>query len=135
MCTYIKPASECDVSRRVRECEELTPFRRRVYLALLEVPPGHVTTYGELGARIGCGSARAVGQALKRNPLAPDVPCHRVVAADLSLGGFAGQRDGEQLERKAALLRGEGVPVAHGVVEDLTCRHRFGTATRCRADE
>lgn len=46
----------------------------------------------------------AVGQALKRNPYAPDVPCHRVIAADGSLGGYNGRRDGEELERKRQLL-------------------------------
>ncbi len=90
----------------------VTPFRRRVYTALLEVPPGFVTTYGALAARIGCGSARAVGGALRSNPLAPEVPCHRVVAADLTLGGFAGQCSGEMIEKKRALLQAEGVRFA-----------------------
>ena len=85
----------------------ITPFQRRVYLALLEVPAGETITYGELARRIGCRSAQAVGQALKRNPFAPDVPCHRVIAADGSLGGYNGRRDGEELERKRQLLNSE----------------------------
>lgn len=85
----------------------ITPFQRRVYLALLEVPAGETITYGELARRIGCRSAQAVGQALKRNPYAPDVPCHRVIAADGSLGGYNGRRDGEELERKRQLLNSE----------------------------
>ncbi|MBO5806678.1 MAG: MGMT family protein, partial [Bacteroidaceae bacterium] len=44
---------------------------------------------------------------LKRNPFAPEVPCHRVVAADGSLGGYNGMREGEQLERKRQLLDNE----------------------------
>lgn len=88
---------------------DLTPFRRRVYLALLDVPRGHVTTYGALARRIGCRSSQAVGQALKANPFAPRVPCHRVVAADGSLGGFCGARSGAELVRKRQLLESEGV--------------------------
>ena len=85
----------------------ITPFQRKVYLELLNVPSGTTITYGELARRIGCGSAQAVGQALKRNPFAPEVPCHRVVAADGSLGGYNGKREGEQLERKRQLLYNE----------------------------
>jgi len=88
---------------------KVTDFQNRVYSALLEVPPGKVITYGALGRRIGCGSAQAVGQALRVNPFAPRVPCHRVVAADGSLCGFNGKRDGEQMVRKRSLLESEGV--------------------------
>ncbi len=87
----------------------LTPFRQRVYLALLDVPRGRVTTYGALARRIGCRSPQAVGQALKANPFAPRVPCHRVVSADGSLGGFCGQRTGTEIVRKRSLLESEGV--------------------------
>lgn len=96
-----------DIREIVMRSADITPFQRRVYLALLDVPAGETITYGELAARIGCRSAQAVGQALKRNPFAPDVPCHRVVAADGSLGGYNGKRDGEQLERKRRLLEAE----------------------------
>ena len=86
---------------------EITPFQRRVYLALLDVSSGTTITYGELAKRIGCRSAQAIGQALRRNPFAPEVPCHRVVAADGSLGGYMGERDGEQIEYKRRLLEVE----------------------------
>lgn len=86
-----------------------SPFRRAVYAALAAVPPGRVTTYRALAARIGCASARAVGQALRRNPFAPTVPCHRVVRADLSLGGFNGAVAGPEILRKRRLLEAEGV--------------------------
>ncbi|MDE5561338.1 MAG: MGMT family protein [Bacteroidaceae bacterium] len=87
--------------------QDITPFRKRVYLELLNVPVGETITYGELARRIGCRSAQAVGQALRHNPFAPQVPCHRVVAADGSLGGFHGQRDGEMIERKRQMLEAE----------------------------
>ena len=79
-----------DIFKRVEQSAEITPFQRRVYLELLKIPTGETITYGELAKRIGCRSAQAVGQALKRNPFAPDVPCHRVVAADGSIGGYFG---------------------------------------------
>lgn len=96
-----------DIRNKVLSSTTITSFQRRVYLTLLEVPAGETITYGELARRIGCRSAQAVGQALKRNPFAPDVPCHRVIAADGSLGGYNGKRDGEELERKRQLLNSE----------------------------
>lgn len=98
-----------DIRRKVIESTLITPFQRKVYLELLRVPSGTTITYGELARRIGCGSAQAVGQALKRNPFAPEVPCHRVVAADGTLGGYNGMREGEQLERKRQLLDNEKI--------------------------
>ncbi len=96
-----------DIRDKVLRSTTITEFQRRVYLALLDVPRGETITYGELARRIGCRSAQAVGQALRRNPFAPEVPCHRVVAADGSLGGYNGKRDGEQLEQKRRLLTEE----------------------------
>lgn len=96
-----------NIRKKVLHATGITEFQRRVYLALLDIPRGTTITYGELARRIDCRSAQAVGQALKRNPFAPDVPCHRVVAADGSLGGYNGKRDGEELKRKRALLQQE----------------------------
>lgn len=98
-----------DIRQKVIESTLITPFQRKVYLELLNVPSGTTITYGELARRVGCGSAQAVGQALKRNPFAPEVPCHRVVAADGSLGGYNGKREGEQLERKRQLIDNEKI--------------------------
>lgn len=92
---------------RVAESQEISEFQRKVYLALLQVKRGETITYKQLAQRIGCRSAQAVGQALKRNPFAPEVPCHRVVASDGSLGGFHGQREGEMIDKKRALLDSE----------------------------
>ena len=95
---------EKNIHERVLHCKSITEFQRRVYLELLRVPKGETITYGELAKRIGIRSAQAIGQALKRNPFAPEVPCHRVVAADGSLGGYCGERKGEMIERKRQLL-------------------------------
>lgn len=96
-----------DIREQLEHSTAITPFQRCVYLELLNIPAGETITYGELARRIGCRSAQAVGQALRRNPFAPLVPCHRVVAADGSIGGYCGQRDGELIERKRRLLSQE----------------------------
>ena len=91
-----------------------TPFERKVYAALLHVPCGRVTTYAELARAVGCRSSRAVGQALKRNPFAPMVPCHRVISSDLGPGGFRGRMRGPALRAKLLLLKSEGVLFRRG---------------------
>lgn len=69
---------------------EGTDFEKTVWEALLAVPYGQARTYKWLAERIGKpGAARAVGQALGRNPLLIVVPCHRIIASDGSLGGFS----------------------------------------------
>lgn len=93
-----------DIRKILELSTNITPFQKRVYLELLNVPEGETVTYGEVARRIGCRSAQAVGQALKRNPFAPYVPCHRVVPADGSIGGYFGCREGELIERKRRLL-------------------------------
>ena len=83
-----------------------TPFQQAVWQALLAIPCGQTTSYGELARRIGRPKAvRALGAAVGRNPVSIIVPCHRVIGADGSLTGYAGG-----LERKTALLRIEGLP-------------------------
>lgn len=97
-----------DIRAIVLSSPDITEFQRRVYLELLNVPRGETITYGELAKRIGCRSAQAVGQALRHNPFAPDVPCHRVISSNGSLGGFHGQREGKMIEKKRRLLEQEG---------------------------
>ncbi|KAL2214150.1 RING-2-like protein [Sarocladium strictum] len=89
-----------------------TVFEKRVWTALCHIPEGNFTTYGLLSAHLN-SSPRAVGNALRRNPFAPEVPCHRVVATGGTLGGFKGKwpRNGEgiTLDEKRKLLKGEGI--------------------------
>ena len=85
----------------------LTPFRKRVYERLAEVPYGQVVSYLGIARALGVpGAARAVGQAVGANPLPIVIPCHRVVASHGELHGFGGG-----LARKATLLRLEGIHV------------------------
>jgi methylated-DNA-[protein]-cysteine S-methyltransferase len=81
-----------------------TPFQRRVWQELQEIPFGETWSYGQLARRIGnAGASRAVGLANNRNPVAVIVPCHRVIGADGSLTGYGGG-----LDRKRWLLTHEG---------------------------
>lgn len=67
-----------------------TPFEQRVWLALKEIPYGETRTYKWIAEKAGSpGAVRAAGQALKKNPLPIILPCHRVIASDGSIGGFA----------------------------------------------
>ena len=102
-----------------------TDFESRVFEATRLIPKGKVTTYRELARYLDCNSAQAVGQALKRNPFAPEVPCHRVVRTDLTLGGFHGETEGPYLEKKRKLLFDEGVSFSeNGKVNSEYC-HKF----------
>ena len=85
----------------------VSPFQRFVLQAAREVPRGQVATYAEIAKRIGKPKAfRAVGQALRRNPIPIVIPCHRVIASDGTLGGYGGKMGSQ---RKITLLRLEGV--------------------------
>ncbi|MBK7334301.1 MAG: methylated-DNA--[protein]-cysteine S-methyltransferase [Betaproteobacteria bacterium] len=66
-----------------------TPFQRRVWDAILDIPAGESRTYGELARKM-VTAARAIGQACGANPIALIIPCHRVVGSLGSLGGFMG---------------------------------------------
>ena len=93
-----------------------TPFQRRVWRALLEIPYGETVSYGELARQIDRPSAfRAVGAANGQNPLAIVVPCHRVVP---TVGGIGNYAFGERIKRE--LLQREGVPVEQ--LDDLARR-------------
>jgi methylated-DNA-[protein]-cysteine S-methyltransferase len=86
-----------------------TDFQRQVWRATRAIPPGRVRTYGEIAAAIGRpAAARAVGQAMRRNPQPIITPCHRVVGS-CGLGGFGGHGPaGVWPGIKARLLEAEG---------------------------
>ena len=108
----------------------LTNFQQRVYNALLKIPKGKVTTYKILARHLKCRSYRAVGQALRRNPFAPKVPCHRVIASDLTPGGFQGQITGAPIRRKLKLLAKEGVKFKNGRLANPAVIYQFNHANK-----
>jgi methylated-DNA-[protein]-cysteine S-methyltransferase len=92
-----------------------TPFQERAWKGLLTIPYGETISYAELARRIGAaGSARAVGTALGRNPVAIIVPCHRVIGSSGSLVGFGGGLDRKRwlLELERATCPGLFEPVS-----------------------
>jgi methylated-DNA-[protein]-cysteine S-methyltransferase len=84
-----------------------TAFQQRVWTALSAIPPGESRTYGEV-ARMVRSAARAVGQACGANRIALIVPCHRVVGALGSMGGFMNAETGDPIGIKRWLLTHEG---------------------------
>ncbi len=84
-------------------------FAEKVYALCRKVPKGKVTTYGEIARALDCKAYRAVGQALRCNPYAPIVPCHRVVRSDGRIGGFKGKTEGKAVQEKIKMLEEEGI--------------------------
>lgn len=80
-------------------------FNEKVWAITARIPAGKVATYGQIARKLNTKAARAVGNALNRNPYAPQVPCHRVVGSTGALTGFA-----NGLPAKQKLLQNEGVP-------------------------
>jgi methylated-DNA-[protein]-cysteine S-methyltransferase len=96
-----------------------TPFQNLVWDGLRAIPYGETVSYAELAQRIGRpGASRAVGSANGRNPISIVVPCHRVIAADGTLGGYGGG-----LDRKEWLLRHETAAFESATEGPLRQRH------------
>jgi methylated-DNA-[protein]-cysteine S-methyltransferase len=86
-------------------------FAKKVYQLTKRVPKGRVTTYKAIAKALNTKAYRAIGQILSVNPMAPTVPCHRVVASSGELNGFNGSKSQRELSRKSKLLMSEGVKV------------------------
>ena len=86
-----------------------TKFQKKVWIYLKTIKKGSVKTYKQVAIAINMPkSARAVANAIGKNPLAPKIPCHRVIRSDGSLGGYSG-KGGVKMKKK--LLKKEGVIV------------------------
>lgn len=107
---------------------DMPDFCERIWVLCIKIPKGKVSTYKELAHALGTRAYRAVGQALKKNPHSPLIPCHRVVCSDGRLGGYHGRKNSA---KKIALLRREGVMVRREKVMDFQNRlFSFKTAAR-----
>jgi len=92
--TYIK---------KINANSSLTEFQKKALKVTLDIPKGRTRSYGWVASRVGSPrAARATGQALSINPYAPDVPCHRVVRSDGTIGGYTGG-----IAKKRRLLKTE----------------------------
>ena len=93
----------------------------KVYKKLLEVPPGMVTTYGELARAVGLKNGqRVIGRIMNKNPFPVIIPCHRVIKSNGKIGGYAW---GEKI--KTNMLSKEGVKIKNGKIIDLEMIYRF----------
>ncbi|RDB20238.1 Methylated-DNA--protein-cysteine methyltransferase [Hypsizygus marmoreus] len=98
---------------RTKAGKTITSHQWDVYDFVYTIPPGKVATYKDVCLAVG-GSPRSVGSALKNNPFAPYIPCHRVIASNLFVGGFRGEweqthKTGTRCNEKLDLLAAEGV--------------------------
>lgn len=93
-------------------------FNQKIYDLLKKVPKGKVTTYKALAEAVGTKAYRAVGQAMRCNPYAPIVPCHRVVKTNGEIGGFSGSINpkSKEVKRKIRMLRKEGIEIKNNRV-------------------
>ncbi len=101
---YVDPEIRFDLPLAPRG----SPFRLRVWQAVLNIPAGKTRSYGEIAQQLG-SAPRAVGQAVGDNPIPIIIPCHRVIAANGGLGGFMHSRTGFSQDIKRWLLRHEHV--------------------------
>lgn len=99
-----------DLSGVALDMSAVPPFHQRVYEVARAIPPGETLTYGEIAARLGAPreAARAVGEAMGRNPFPIIMPCHRVLGANGKPGGFSAPGG---VETKLKMLRIEGARV------------------------
>ncbi|KAF2000665.1 DNA binding methylated-DNA--cysteine S-methyltransferase [Amniculicola lignicola CBS 123094] len=90
----------------------VSEYQTRVYTLLQQIPSGRICTYATLAKALN-SSPRAVGGALRNNPFAPEIPCHRCIASTGFIGGFKGDWEkvpsGQNQTSKLVLLKGEGV--------------------------
>lgn len=87
----------------------MNQLKNKTYILLRQVPRGRVTTYKELARAAGTTAYRAIGQILRRNPDAPNTPCHRVVTSKGTIGGFMGATSSAKIVKKKQLLQSEGI--------------------------
>lgn len=106
-----------DFSNVRLDLDGVAPFHTKIYLALQKIPTGKTISYNELAALAGSpGAARAVGQAMAKNPISVIVPCHRVLTASGGIGGFTAYGG---LDTKRQLLQYESALPANGAVAPI----------------
>ena len=97
----------------------MNKFSNQVYQKLQQVPSGKVTTYGDIARAIGSKAYQAVGQAMKNNPDPKNIPCHRVIKSNGTLGGYFGRQDKAILTKKKNKLQKEGIKFNGDIIVKL----------------
>ena len=88
-------------------------FNKKVWQACKKIPKGKVTTYKAIAKALNTKAYKAVGNALRNNPHAPRVPCHRVINSNDKLGGYKGKKNSKE---KIKLLKKEGIEIKKGKI-------------------
>ena len=97
----------------IRFLSNKNEFERKVLVVTFKIPKGKISTYKRIAEKVGRPRAyRAVANALRKNPLHPIVPCHRVVRSD---GGFGGEE--KRAETRRELVEKEGIPIENGRIK------------------
>lgn len=100
--------NEMDIEAKLKALG-FSNFEVNVLLEVYKIPLGETRTYSQIAKAIGHGNAaRAVGSAVRKNPFAPVIPCHRVIRKDRKIGNYSGEGGKEQ---KRKMLKEEGVNV------------------------
>ena len=89
-------------------------FNKRCYQKLALIPKGMISTYAEIAKSLDSNAYRAVGNAMAKNPHPIDVPCHRIIKSDGTLGGYA-----LGISKKIQLLKKEGIKIKNNKVVDF----------------
>jgi methylated-DNA-[protein]-cysteine S-methyltransferase len=114
-----------------KKLAKLSTYQQAILRILAEVSKGKVTTYGDLAKELSKrdsnwspNASRAVGTTMRNNPCGPQIPCHRVIKSDGTVGNFRGGEKGA-VEEKIAMLRNEGVKVVDRKIDLNKFRHKF----------
>jgi len=102
-------------------------FNENVWALTKKIPKGKVTTYKEIAKALNTKAYRAVGTALKKNPYAPQVPCHRVINSNGSIGGYKGKMNSKE---KIRLLKKEGLEIKNDKVNLKRYIYNFSSSKR-----
>ena len=110
---------------------KLSTYQQAILRLLAEVPKGKVTTYGDLAKELARRNpkwsplaSRAVGTTMRNNPCGPQIPCHRVIKSDGTVGNFRGGAEGA-VKEKTGMLRNEGVKILDGNISLKEYCHKF----------
>ncbi len=91
--------------------QKMTDFQKKILFQVWQIPWGQTKSYRELGEIVDSRAYRAIGQVLRKNPCAPWIPCHRVIASDGTIGGFMGAKNGDAIDTKRQLLLEENIVI------------------------
>jgi methylated-DNA-[protein]-cysteine S-methyltransferase len=114
-----------------KKLAKLSSYQQAILRILAEIPKGKVTTYSDLAKELSVrdskwspSASRAVGTTMRNNPCGPQIPCHRVIKSDGTVGNFRGGEKGA-VDEKISMLRDEGVILVKGKIDLMKYRYKF----------